>query len=86
MNDYKPVPVAEAKQIAERYDKSIVVIAAWDPVFGLLHTTTYGVSANDKDHAADAGVIVARALGTVPELAHFFEDFRKSKKEGQTNG
>ena len=51
---YKPVPPAEAKVLAERYDKSIVIIFAWDPVFGMVHTTTWGASALEADKAAEA--------------------------------
>lgn len=32
MRDYKPIPVSAARQIAEKYDKNIVVIMAFERV------------------------------------------------------
>ncbi len=81
MDEYKPIPVAEARAIAERFDKSIVIIAAWDPVFGLLHTTTYGGTEAEKHWAADGGEKVRVALGAIEELSVCFEDFRRDKPE-----
>lgn len=52
MSEYKPVPVEAARQIAHQFDKSTVVILAYDPVHELTHTATYGKSAADKDAAA----------------------------------
>ena len=48
MADYKPIPVQEAKRLAVQYDKSMIVILAYDPLHGLTHTTTYGVAAFDS--------------------------------------
>jgi hypothetical protein len=76
---YKPIPVAEARTIAEIYDKSIVIIFAWDPVFGMIHTTTFGRSEQEKHWAAEGGEIATRALGALPELKTTFEDFRVKK-------
>jgi hypothetical protein len=64
MSEYQPVPVAEAKRISDQYAKSMVVILVYDPVYCLTHTTTYGVSAFDKENAAASGEIAARALGS----------------------
>lgn len=77
-HSYVMIPVGAARDVAEKYRKSMVVINAWDSVYGCLHTTTYGVSADQKAMAADAGTITARALN--PELLHknvqCFEDYR----------
>jgi len=73
---YQPVPVAVAKDIAEGHDKSIVIILSWDPVHGLLHTTTYGVSPIDKQWAAEGGDIAAKALGADFDRLKTYEDFR----------
>ncbi len=73
---YKPIPTAEAKTLAGHYDKSIVIIFAWDPVHGLIHTTTYGVSEQDKDWAAKGGEIATAALGGVVPAKIDFEDYR----------
>lgn len=72
-----PVPVFVAKDIAEKYGKSIVIINSFDPVSGLLHTTTYGKSFVDKEWAAVAGDITAKAIGADLEGKTTYEDFRK---------
>ena len=51
---YHEVPVTVARAIAENFSKSQVVILAWDSVHQLTHTTTYGVTAADKENAAAA--------------------------------
>lgn len=73
---YKPVPVETARAIAEQYEKSIVIIFTHDPLFGMLHTTTYGVGPQEKEWAAQGGEIATKALGAVVELATDFEDYR----------
>ena len=84
MDEYKPIPVAEAQSIAERFDKSVVIIAAWDPVFGLLHMTTYGVDEQEKHWAALGGEKVADVLGATPDLEVCFEDFRRANKNDRS--
>lgn len=74
---YTPVPVAAAKEIAEKFSKAIVIINTWDTEHGLLHTTTYGVSEVQKHQAAKGGDIAAKALGADMPRANFYEDFRK---------
>ena len=61
---YQPVPVDVAAQIAERFSKDIAIILTWDGLHNLVHTTTWGHSANDKLVAADAGETVAKARST----------------------
>lgn len=73
---YIAVPVSAAAEIAERFGKSMVIINAWDPTFDVLHTTTYGVTAEDKIRAADGGRIAAKALDADLLQAHVFQDFR----------
>jgi hypothetical protein len=75
MTDYKPIPVSEARAIADDYGKDIVVILCWDAEHGLTHTTTYGVTAFDKENAAAAGEICAKALGADLGKKQFHEDF-----------
>jgi hypothetical protein len=79
---YRPVPVQVARTIAEEYQKSCVIVLAYDPVYGLLHTTTYGSDPENKAWAAQGGQIAAKALGTLPEKNVDFEDYRldQSKK------
>ncbi len=78
---YVPVPVAVAKSIAESYSKSIVIIFAHDPVYGLVHTTTYGIDARNKAWAAQGGEIATKALGGLVDLASHFEDYRLEQAE-----
>ncbi len=76
VSEYVPIPAVAAKEIADRYQKSIVIIFAHDPVHGLVHTTTYGVREQDKEWAAIGGEIATRALGGMPEAGTCFEDYR----------
>jgi hypothetical protein len=72
---YKPVPVEVAARISEQFDKSQVIVVAWDAVFGKLHTTTFGVTAFDKESAAAAGEICCKALDGNLSEKKVFEDF-----------
>lgn len=76
MSEYTPVPVEAAKDIAEKYGKSIVIIFSHDPIHGLLHTTTYGTDPQNKAWAAQGGEIATKALGGITELSTEFEDYR----------
>lgn len=76
MTAYAPVPVEAARFIADTYAKSVVIVLAWDPVHGQLHTTTYGVDDQSKAWAADGGEIASKALGTMPNQATYFENYR----------
>lgn len=73
---YQEVPVAVAKNIATEFDKDIVVICCWDRLHGLLHTTTFGVTAPEKVWAGAAGEICCKALGSDLSRAKSYEDFR----------
>jgi hypothetical protein len=75
MSEYLDVPVEAAKSIAERFRKSIVVILAFDPAHQLTHTTTYGVSAFDKENAAAAGEKCSAAVGCDLSAKQTFADF-----------
>lgn len=76
MEEYKSVPVSEAQIIAEKYEKSVIISCAWDPKFGLLHTTTFGRDQQEKEWAAKGGEIVTKALGGLPLAGVRYEDFR----------
>lgn len=73
---YIPVPVEAARDIAEKYGKSIVIIFSYDPAHGLLHTTTYGTDPQNKAWAAQGGEIGTEALGGLRMAATDFEDYR----------
>jgi hypothetical protein len=75
LKDYIPIPVEEAKVIAEDFKKSMVIILAYDPVHQVTHTTTYGVSPFDKENAAAAGCIITKAIGADLSKKQDFEDF-----------
>lgn len=75
MSEYIPVPTTTAKDIAEQFAKSIVIILCYDPAHGMLHRTTFGVTPQDKVWAANGGDIAARALGILPVDVQF-EDYR----------
>ncbi|MGD9644286.1 MAG: hypothetical protein AB7U73_01150 [Pirellulales bacterium] len=74
---YKAIPVHVAKQIADHFDKSIVVILAYDQAFLHTHTTTYGRDATDKIAAAQWGEVCTNAVGADIRERTDFEDFRK---------
>lgn len=71
----QPVPVSVAKDIAERFGKSSVVILCYEPATERTFTTTYGVTPFDKENAAAAGSICAKALGSDLSRKQVFEDF-----------
>lgn len=75
---YRHIPVEEAKRLAESYDKSMVVILAYDPTYIRTHSTTYGTAAFEKEQAA---AIAERCVqdvcgGDLSEKCEF-EDFHK---------
>lgn len=73
---YRPVPVDVCRQIAGSFNKSVVIVLAWDQEHQKLHTTTYGVSPADKINAANGGETCAKALGMDCSKSVFNEDFR----------
>lgn len=75
MSEYQPVPVNVAKQIAESFQKSQVVILSYDQEHNLTHTTTYGVAAFDKEQAAAIGELVTKAIGCDMSKRVNYEDF-----------
>lgn len=76
MSEYIRVPVEAAKDIALKFQKNSVIICSWDAKHELLHTTTYGVTPEDKVNAADGGETCASALGMDLARGQWFEDFR----------
>ncbi len=76
VDPYIPIPVEAAREIAEKYGKAIVIINAWDNVYGLLHTTTYGADPQNKAYAAMGGEITVKALGGLRQASTDFEDYR----------
>ena len=63
MDDYKAIPIAEARAIAGKYDKDQVLIFAWESKTGKTHITTYGSNKAFCKMAAEGGKKVADMLG-----------------------
>lgn len=76
MHDYKPIPVAVAKSVAESHEKDIVVIMALDRENDRLDATTVGREPADKDIAAKWGGMFAERLGARVSESIMYEDFR----------
>lgn len=75
--EHIPIGVDVARQIAERFRKSAVVILAYDPESGMLHTTTFGAHAAAKLVAAKWGDRCNQLIaGAGFELRTSYEDFR----------
>lgn len=74
--EYSPVPVAAAGQIALQYAKDVVAIFSIDRAWNRTHITTYGKSAEDKCVAATVGGAIATTLAGGLDHATTFEDFR----------
>lgn len=75
-NEYKPVPVEVALQVAQQFEKDGVIIVTLDKAHDLFHCTTYGKSHEDKVVVARWGDDVMALLSPAPEQRQAFEDFR----------
>lgn len=75
MSKYTPVPVAAARQIADEFDKSVVIIFAIDAQHDRSHMTTYGRTAEQKAWSAHLGDEVARIISG-SEKREVYEDYR----------
>lgn len=78
---YLPVPVDVAREISNRFEKSIVVIISFDEAHQLTHTTTYGKRAADKIVAAEWGEKFTEASGADLSSKTNYEDFRADPDE-----
>jgi hypothetical protein len=76
MADYVPVPVEAARQIGQTFQKGVVAIVSLDDVHQLIHTTTWGKSAEQKHVAATLGDRLAKAAGADLSQKTSFADFR----------
>jgi hypothetical protein len=72
---YQPIPVAVASEIADKFEKDVVVIFAIDHAKDMTHLTTFGRTPNDKVIAAKFSDYLHEQWG-VSEEATKFEDFR----------
>jgi hypothetical protein len=77
MAEYRPVPVQAAEYIAKTFNKSMVVVLAYDRVHAKTHTTTYGVSAIEKEQAAAVGEVCTNTIGADLSRKIVYEDFHR---------
>lgn len=77
---YQPVPVDAAASIARDYAKNAVVVLSFDREYGLIHTSTFGVSAEEKVMAAALGERLSAYVGCDLEKSLKFQDFRDVEK------
>ncbi len=66
----------EAAAIAGKFAKEVVVILCWDRAFNMGHTTSFGVTAEDKLLAADMADEASEAAGFITSQKRVYEDFR----------
>lgn len=58
----KRIPILTAKDIADHYGYSQVIIHAFDAETGIQHVTTFGKSLSDCDNAAKGGNAIKKLL------------------------
>lgn len=75
-SQHRPIPVEEAKRLAEKYYKTLMVIAGYDPTNHSITRTTYGVTAEDKVRARLMGDTMMINIGAAVESQVSHEDFR----------
>ncbi len=69
----KPIPVAEARRIAEEFSYDQVIIVAWNAETGGTHITTHGTEPQFKKMAAQGGDRIAKILGLEGQAV--YEDY-----------
>lgn len=82
MSEYIPIPVSEAQRISDLYQKSMVVILAYDPAHQMSHATTFGVTADDKVYAAQMADRTVDMMGELGRTKTVHEDFRQDFDAG----
>lgn len=66
----KRIPISAAKEVAEKFGYSQVIIHAYDGETGIQHVTTYGKTLADCDHAAFGGNTIKKLLGFPEDTLH----------------
>lgn len=74
------VPTAVARQICWTFNKVQCVILCYDREHNLTHTTTYGMTAFDKENAAAVGEACTKAIGGDLSQRIGYEDFHRDYK------
>jgi len=66
----KRLPIKAAKDVADKYNQSQVIMVTWDKESNLIHTVSYGKTVKDCEEAAKGANMVRRALGFPEELCN----------------
>lgn len=66
----KRIPIKSAKDIAENYGYSQVIITAWDKTRNRYCVTTYGKTLEDCEQAAIGGNVIKKQIGYPDELCN----------------
>ena len=74
---YKPIPVDAARQLADDYEKDIVLFVGWDEASNTTNVVTWGRDPVQKQSAAIAGDTIREALKLGETSAQVHEDFRR---------
>jgi hypothetical protein len=82
MPDYKEVPVEVAMNISSMFGKDVVIVVSVDNDHSMTHTTTFGVSADDKTVAANLGEMMTTLTGSDVSQARWYSDFRTAGGAG----
>lgn len=64
------IPIIRAKEIADKYNQSQVIIVTFSKETGLTTVVTYGKTLEDCDQAAIGGNFVKKALGWPDDKCH----------------
>lgn len=78
----KPIPIETAKQLAEQYGMSQILIVAWQRQPAATHVTTFGVTADDKVRAAQAGDLLCKHMLLYDVNRTVHADFRREFDAG----
>lgn len=80
---YQSVPVDQARQIGESFNKDCVVILTYDADHERTHVTTWGRSPEDKAAAARVGELCAQQIGCEMETQTVHQDYRREGEAAQ---
>ena len=74
---YKSIPVDAARQVADDYEKDIMLLVGWDWATNSTNVVTWGRDPVQKQAAAVAGETIRQALKLDEASAATHEDFRR---------
>lgn len=78
----KPIPIEAAQQLAEQYGLSQILVVGWQRQPAVTHITTFGVTADDKVRAAEAGDLLGKHLALYDVNRTVHADFRRDFDAG----